>query len=175
MEKGESEEIVVSNNVEAYSRITQGRFYSDGNKWNMPLLEQFTSLDGRINRLRYLLLSLGASVAGIVYIVIVGIIFFFLSEPFWTIALTIFALPIFYVQYAIAVKRLQDTGRGGGWITYVQIWVILCIIYSLTPLESDIELFMQMISGAVGFPLVIVCLFFRGDEGHNEFGHDPLG
>jgi len=159
------EEIVIIHRVD----------YSDTNHWDMPIFDQLTGLEGRINRLRYLLLSISSTVVYFVYIVIVGVILFFLPEPFWTIVMVIFSLPFIYVQYAIVVKRLKDTGRGGGWITYTQVNLVLVVIYMLTPVGSDIELIMDVITALVGLPLGIVCLFFRGDEGKNEFGPDPLG
>ena len=143
--------------------------------WNMSFYDQFTSLEGRINRLRYLTLSILTLIGGFVYAIIIALLTFWMPEPFWTILLTILFLPIYYITYALNVKRLQDSGRGDGWISYAQIAIVLSIIYSMTPLDSDIEFFMAIISGFVSLPLGIVCLFFRGDTGPNQFGPDPLG
>jgi uncharacterized membrane protein YhaH (DUF805 family) len=143
--------------------------------WNMNLYDQLTSLEGRINRLRYLLLTILTLIGGLVYAIIIALATFWLPEPIWMIVLTLLFLPVYYISYALVVKRLQDTGRGDGWITYAQIALVLNIIYSMTPLDSEIEFFMSIIAGLVSLPLGIVCLFFSGDPRPNQFGPDPLG
>ena len=142
--------------------------------WNMGLYDQLTSLEGRINRLRFFALSLLVSVCGFLYALIIGIATFWIPDPFWIILITILFLPIYYMRYALTVKRLQDMGRGGGWITYAQITVVLDIIYGLTPLGSEIEFFMEITSLLVWLPLGLVCLFESGDSGPNNFGPDPI-
>ena len=144
-------------------------------KWEMSLIDQLTSLEGRINALRYILLSVGILVAGILYAIIVVVLISFLPEPLLTIVFTIFLLPVYYSGFSLNVKRLQDTGRGGGWITYAKVCLVLGIIYGMTPLDSDIELCMGGISGIVSLPLWIVCIFYKGEVGSNAFGPDPLG
>ena len=143
--------------------------------WNMSLYDQLTSLEGRINRLRYILLQILSFIGAVVYGVIIIIATFWLPEPIWSIVFTLLLLPIYYISYALVVKRLQDTGRGDGWITYAQIGVGLNIIYALTPLGSEIEFYVEIFSTLVLLPLGIVCLFYRGDSGPNKFGPDPLG
>tara|TARA_B110000014_G_C19774531_1_gene402938 strand:- start:115 stop:612 length:498 start_codon:yes stop_codon:yes gene_type:complete len=142
--------------------------------WNMGIIDQLTNLEGRINRLRYLLLQILIIPGSLVYGIIIGIFTFWLPEPIFTIILTVLSLPILYISYAVAVKRLQDTGRGDGWITYAQIGVGLNIAYMLTPYGSEIELFTGLVVTLALVPLGIVCLFFRGDAGPNQFGPDPL-
>ena len=147
----------------------------DTEVWNMNLYDQLTSLGGRINRLRYLILNILTLVGGLVYALIILIATSFLPEPIWGIVSFILLLPLLYISYALVVKRLQDTGRGDGWITYAQIGVGLNIIYALTPLGSEIEFYVEIFSTLVLLPLGIVCLFYRGDSGPNKFGPDPLG
>ena len=142
--------------------------------WNMNLYDQLTSLEGRINRLRYLLLTILIGIGGFVYAIIIALTTFWLPESIWMIVLTLLFLPLYYISYAVVVKRLQDTGRGDGWITYAQIGVGLNIIYGLTPLDSEIELYMGILLTLAMLPLGIVCLFFRGDAGPNQFGPDPI-
>ena len=143
--------------------------------WNMSLYDQLTSLEGRINRLRYILLQILSFIGAVVYAVIITIATFWLPEPIWSIVFTLLLLPIYYISYALVVKRLQDTGRGDGWITYAQIGVGLNIIYGLSPEGSEIEIgFMGIFVTLVMLPLGIVCLFYRGDSGPNKFGPDPI-
>ena len=142
--------------------------------WNMGLYDQLTSLEGGINRLRFFALSLLTAVCGFLYLLIIIGATFWMPDVLWTILYTILFLPIYYITYALTVKRLQDIGRVGGWITYAQITVVLDIIYGLTPIGSEIEFFMENISLLVWLPLGAVCLFERGDSGPNNFGPDPI-
>ena len=132
--------------------------------WSMSLYDQLTSSDGRINQLRFLLLIQVLAVP-------LGLISF-VSAFFGALVV----LPLLFIWYSLVVKRLQDTGRGDGWITYAQIGVGLNIIYGLSPEGSEIEIgFMGIFVTLVMLPLGIVCLFYRGDSGPNKFGPDPLG
>ena len=144
--------------------------FGETETWNMSLYDQLTSLEGRINRLRYILLYILSFIGMFVYAAIIIIATFWLPEPIYSIVNTLLFLPIFYILYALAVKRLQDTGRGDGWITYAQIGLGLNIIYFLT-LAKGIDLWFLMV---VMLPLGIVCLFYRGDSGPNKFGPDPI-
>ena len=149
--------------------------------WNMSLVDQLTTFDGRINRLRYLLLNILTLILGIVYAIIVGVVLAILligmglPELAFDITFGLAMIPLVYVNYAIIVKRLQDTGRGDGWITYTQAFSVLILLYLMTPMGSSIESAIDLITTIMGLPLGIVCLFFRGDAGPNQFGPDPLG
>ena len=149
--------------------------------WNMNLYGQLTSLEGRINRLRYLLLSILFLITALVYAIIVGVILAVLligmglPETIFDITVGLAMIPLVYVNYAIIVKRLQDTGRGGGWITFAQAFSVLTILYLMVPIGSSVEGVLDITTTIMGLPLGIVCLFFRGDTGPNQFGPDPLG
>ena len=156
-----------------------------GEQWSMSLVEQLTSLEGRINRLRYLLLNIMMMIGGVVYGLFVGIILAILLMPvilivgdlpliifnFFALILT---LPLAYVGYAMVVKRLQDSGRAEGWITYAQVTIVLNLI-SILALDTDFEMTSGLIVSVIAIPLGIVCLFFKGENGPNRFGPDPLG
>ena len=144
------------------------------NQWKMNLFEQLTSLEGRINRLRYILLTLlSIPIMFLLFIpnVIISII---IPEILWPILDMIFFSPVVYILYSITIKRLYDTGRSGGWILYTQIYSVLLILYLISPIGSNIELLFEVATSILGFPLGIVCLFFKGDIGDNEHGPDPL-
>ncbi len=156
-----------------------------GEQWNMSLVEQLTSLEGRINRLRYLLLSIMMTIGGLVYGLFVGLTLTILLIPVVVllgdlplIIFNFFALiltsPLAYVSYAMVVKRLQDTGRDGGWITYAQVIIVLNLI-SILALNTDFEMTSGLIVFVIAIPLGIVCVFFKGENGPNRFGPDPLG
>ena len=149
--------------------------------WNMSLYDQLTSLEGRINRLRYIGLNILALIIAVVYAIVAGLVIGIiwvitgLPEFVFDFLVGLVLIPVVYITYAIIVKRLHDTGRGGGWITYAQALCILLIIWSMTPVGSTIETSLDLITAIMGIPLGIVCLFFRGDAGPNQFGPDPLG
>jgi len=147
-----------------------------GEQWNMSLVEQLTSLEGRLNRLRFLSLQIIVFVISIIYGIIIAIPLIFLPVSFtiFNILLTIASLPIIYVNYAVLVKRLQDTGRGEGWITYAQVVVALSIIYQLS-IETDLENILCGLYVLPALPLYGLSFFDRGDQGSNRFGPDPLG
>jgi|TARA_B110000263_G_scaffold181765_1_gene159332 uncharacterized membrane protein YhaH (DUF805 family) len=149
--------------------------------WNMSLYDQLTSLEGRINRLRYIGLNILALIITVVYAIVAGLVIGIiwvitgLPEFVFDFLVGLVLIPVVYITYAIIVKRLHDTGRSEGWITYAQALCILLIIWSMAPVGSTIETSLDLITTILGIPLGIVCLFFRGDAGPNQFGPDPLG
>ena len=66
-----------------------------GEQWNMSLVEQLTSLEGRLNRARFLTLTIMKWIIGFVYILIFGIPLVFLPVSLFTfnIIITILYLP----------------------------------------------------------------------------------
>ena len=148
--------------------------------WNMSLVEQLTSLEGRINRLRYLTISILYFIAALIYLLPVGLVIGivwaitglpeFVFDFFFGLAM----IPMWYCGYAITVKRLQDMNWGGGSITYLQIYMVLCIIWGMAPIGSGVEYALDWITAIMGIPL-IVCLFAPGEKGSNQFGPNPLG
>jgi len=152
----------------------------DTDVWNMSFVDQLTSLDGRINRFRYLLLNFLAGIITAVYAIVAGLVIGIvwaitgLPEFVFESLIGLVLIPVVYITYAITVKRLHDTGRGEGWITYTQALCILLIIWLMAPVGSTIETSLDLITSLMGIPLGIVCLFFRGDAGPNEFGPDPI-
>ena len=153
----------------------------DTEVWNMNLYDQFTNLEGRINRLRYFLLTILFLIIGLVYAIIVGVVLAVLligmglPEIIFDITFGLAMIPIVYVEYALTVKRLQDTGRGGGWITFSQAYAVLIILYLMTPIGSSVEGVLDITTAIMALPLGVVCRFFGGDTGPNQFGPDPLG
>ena len=148
--------------------------------WNMSLVDQLTSLEGRINRLRYLIITILYLIVAIVYLlpvsIVLGIIMAIsgLPEFIFDFLLGLALIPAWYCAYAITVKRLQDMNWGDGWITYLQIYMILCIIWGMAPVGSGVDNALDLITWIMSIPL-IVCIFIKGEKGPNQFGPDPLG
>ena len=148
--------------------------------WNMGLVDQLTSLEGRINRLRYLTITILYLIVALIYLLPVSIVLAivwaisglpeFVFDFFFGLAM----IPAWYCAYAITVKRLQDMNWGDGWFTYLQIYMVLCIIWGMAPVGSGVENALDLITGIMSIPL-IVCIFIKGEKGPNQFGPDPLG
>ena len=149
-------------------------------RWSMTLNEQLTSLEGRINRLRYLtnniLLIIGSAIYGLFAGIIIGLIWAVLDFPESIVDFLagIVLMPVLYVIYAITVKRLQDMNWGDGWTTYLQIFTAVMALWLITPIGSSVESSLDLITSIMSIPL-IVCLFAPGEKGPNRFGPDPLG
>ena len=158
-------------------KVTEGRH---GKYWKMSLLEQLTSLDGRINRLRYFVLHFVTLIITIIYAAIIGIFLGLLwaitgaPEVIVDIIFGLFMIPLVYIVYAIILKRLQDMSRDGPWVTYLQVYSVLTILYLMAPIDSLIEATLDWATILMAIPLGIVCLFFKGEYGPNRFGPDPL-
>ena len=148
--------------------------------WNMSLVDQLTSLEGRINRLRYLTITILYLIVALIYIVpvslVLGIVWAISGLPEFVIEffLGLAMIPVWYCAYAITVKRLQDMNWGDGWITYLQIYMVLCIIWGMAPVGSGVENALDLITGIMSIPLIL-CIFIKGEKGPNQFGPDPLG
>ncbi|MEO2115748.1 MAG: ABC transporter permease subunit [Candidatus Poseidoniia archaeon] len=153
--------------------------------WDMSLYDQLTSSDGRINRLRFLLLNLA------LYAVLVLPNLFPDSQTIFRLSYLL-AFPALFIWYSLVVKRLQDTGRGSQWKKYTQISVVLSIIFnplSLILIFSSLEIiglesssivdtilfWLIRFSNLVLVHLMIICLYFSSDFRGNAYGpEDPF-
>ena len=154
----------------------------------MGVFDQFTSLQGRINRLRYLGVSVILYILLSFYLIFVLLLFTLIGTPliekwapelYWLLyemMIGLALIPFWYSVYAITVKRLQDMNWGTGWTTYTQIYVAICAIMGLVPSGFDItfEILLDILITIGGIPL-IVTVFAPGERGANQFGPDPLG
>ena len=154
--------------------------------WSMSILDQFTSLKGRLNRLRYLGILIIWFFLAPFYLEVAYSFLVHLSEydsPLFVITFGLAIVPAFYSAYAITVKRLQDMNWGTGWTTYAQIyfavcasiWLIEYVIWTLIPSWYDIISLLGMFVTFGGIILLIVTIFAPGERGPNQFGPDPLG
>ena len=156
--------------------------------WSMGIFDQFTSLQGRINRLRYLGISVILYILLSFYLVFVLLLFNLIGTPLienmapemswllYEMMIGLALIPFWYSAYAITVKRLQDMNWGTGWTTYTQIYVAICAMWGLVPSGFAItfEILLGILVTIGGIPL-IVTIFAPGERGPNQFGPDPLG
>lgn len=98
--------------------------------------------------------------SGIVYLVL-GIILWLISASF-----------SFWVFFALYIKRLHDMNLSGYW----------SLLIALSPFAPLFALFFPpLVAGLVAlglnipaFVAVIICGFFKGTDGRNQYGPDPL-
>ena len=146
----------------------------------MGIIDQLTSLEGRVNRLRFFLLSVLLIFISAIYILIFGSIIAVLwaisgtPEIVLSLLFGLVTVPLVYLQYALTLKRLQDISAGG-WTGILQAYCLLSILWGMTPEGSWVEIIIIVPLILIGIPLAIVTLFVKGDKGANQFGPDPLG
>ena len=106
------------------------------------------STEGRLNRLRYFQYGL---VLGLISAVIsFGLHMLFGTEGFMATAIdAVIGLLWFMCYISLVIRRLHDLDKGG-------VWAILTLI----PI--------------VNFFFGIYLLFFKGTDGYNQYGEDPL-
>jgi len=154
--------------------------------WNMSLKDQLLSLDGRINRQRFWILGILAAcsaflcgfVAAFVGGFMEGLVYGDGDYPItflYSITVFIVMIPVSYIIVAIDIKRLKDTNRGWEW-GWISVIVVVCdAIWWAAPAASTTETIVDWASLILSIPLVIICGFFVGIKGSNQYGSDPLG
>jgi len=149
---------------------------NNGMKWEMPLWDQITGFRGRINRQRYIFLSIATTAVMFVIGIVIGFSFYYVSEETFAFILAVLMAPQLYIQASLMIQRLQDTGRGDDlWYILVLLYCIFSMISVLSPIGSESE------SVFGGFALLavivpsIICLFVPGEPGPNKWGSNPLG
>jgi len=144
--------------------------------WNMRLKDILFSFQGRINRQRWWLLWISVGVVSFVYSMVVGNIAAEImpSDFLWSLAVSIAMLPAYYVYIAIDIKRLHDTGRSWGWGWLSVVSCVFSVIFLFTEIGSDAEMVTFLGKFIIPIPVYIICGFFRGEDGDNEYGPDPL-
>jgi len=109
-------------------------------------LQACNTASGRWNRQKFWLYPLGLT---LLLFIPIGIIMSF-SPEVWGVLYLIAALYTTYVSIVSYIKRLRDLDKNP--------WMTLLLFVPIANLY-----------------LVIICGFFKGTEGQNKFGPDPLG
>lgn len=107
------------------------------------------SYKGRISPITY---KRAIAMRDLVFYISFAVVFFSIESRSFTVAVpfALLLLLLFYVGYPIRVKRWHDRDKSGWWVLIVFIPIIgLCWT-------------------------IVECSFFKGTEGANRFGPDPL-
>jgi len=135
----------------------------------------FLRFDNRLNRKRYIKRSLALGGIAIILIIIMSIISALTGvNPVIAGALVPFVLLI--PSYSLTIRRLHDLNRPGWWCIPGIIQAVLhpaLIIHNpanMSSLPSPVEGVLTLINLA----LAVYLLFFKGTDGPNRYGPDPL-
>jgi uncharacterized membrane protein YhaH (DUF805 family) len=170
--------VVIGTEVPSQGQFAATPFSTTTSGWNMELKDILLSFDGRINRQRWWLIGIALSVISFISVFIV---IFFLAiilpnnSSFDAIVATLVALPFYYMAFCLDIKRLQDTGRSWEWAWISLVGIFFAIIYGFTAIGSEIETITYGLMLVCNFPIAIICGFFEGDGGPNQYGANPLG
>ena len=156
----------------------------------MDVSQIIFSYEGRIKRQDWWIWSILVGILGTIYSFILGFVsvFIFYSpdemesedfllyeiNPLWATTMVIFLLPYWYVQLAIIMKRLQDTGKSWEWGSLAVLSYIFSGISYYFSLDSSGEVLLITLSFVAIIPIWIICGFIEGTHGSNEFGPDPI-
>lgn len=133
------------------------------------------NLVGRINRKRFFYFSLLSIVLFLVFTAFVV----FISHYFPIIAflLSLFIWPYVILLFSsVIVRRLHDQNNSGWWGFLAFIYPFIIMIQRWTHSIHtlfDNEYFSDLISGYI-LLLLLYCLLFKGTDGLNAYGPDPL-
>ena len=140
------------------------------------LKSKFLRFDNRLNRKRYIIRSLSLLAAVLVLLTVLGIILYMLYGKSNTTALTIgkvVAVILIIPSYSLIIRRLHDLNRPGWWCAPLIINTIIKMFLKDTQSSALFSIIGGLIALA-SFILSIYLLFFKGTDGPNQYGPDPL-
>jgi uncharacterized membrane protein YhaH (DUF805 family) len=150
----------------------------------MNLIDILTRLDGRIGRKSF---WIGTLVLTAIFIAVIFALMVMLGEevldgPYSGNSATMLVLQVLSVIASIPVmlKRLHDLNRSYGLLAPFLVMEGLTVIGDLTGLNGsagDPSAFgwtLVAVYGVYGLALIIYLGFYRGTQGPNDFGPDPL-
>lgn len=100
------------------------------------------------------------------------------------LAVSIIGLVNAWIAFALSVKRLHDRDRTGWWLLWQLLIIILAVILVIVAIAVPKEqgAVWYVLAGAAGLAAFLISLwlfvqigFFKGTQGPNRFGPDPLG
>lgn len=135
----------------------------------------FLRFDNRLNRKRYIKRSLALIGIGVILIIIMGIIAALINVNPKVLGLLI-SVVLLIPSYSLMIRRLHDLNRPEWWCIPSIIQVVLHLFTSISNpanMSSMPSLFGGVLS-LVNFAIAIYLLFFKGTDGFNQYGPDPL-
>lgn len=170
--------VVIGTEVPTQGQFTATPFSTTTSGWNMELKDILLSFDGRINRQRWWLIGIAVSVINFIS-VFVAIFFLAIILPNDTsldaIVATLVSLPFYYMIFCLDIKRLQDTGRSWEWAWLSLTSIFFGIVWGFTAIGSELETITWGLMMLFNLPIWIICGFYEGDGGPNQYGANPLG
>ena len=135
----------------------------------------FLRFDNRLNRKRYIKRSLALIGIGVILIIIMGIIAALINVNPKVLGLLI-SVVLLIPSYSLMIRRLHDLNRPGWWCIPSIIQVVLHLFTSISnPANmSSMPSFVEGVLSLVNFAIAIYLLFFKGTDGFNQYGPDPL-
>ena len=141
------------------------------------LKSKFFRFDNRLNRKRYIIRSLSLLVVVLVLLTVLGVILYMLSgKSYNTTSLTIgklIAAILLIPSYSLIIRRLHDLNRPGWWCAPIFINTIIKMFLKGTQSSALLSIIGGLIALA-SFIVSVYILFFKGTDGPNQYGPDPL-
>ena len=179
--------ILIERLIQSENSINPQSKENDLDNLNKDLKEILFSFEGRINRqIWWYSTILVHLVYGLFILFVENIILkSFLEIGFVLSFLTlIIYLPYYYMNIALIIKRLKDTNRGWEWgFLSISTSIIsgLSIFWGSINFDELTNLgFMMMmiillfIYSIFNLTLIVICGFYKGTEGSNKYGNNPL-
>lgn len=113
------------------------------------LTTNYVNFSGRASRSEYWLFYLFTIIAGIVMVIIDAAVGTYDAKTGYGLLNTVFSLAVLVPGLAVSVRRLHDLNKSGWWL-----------LISIIPF--------------IGAICLIVWFCFKGTEGQNRFGYNPL-
>ncbi len=135
----------------------------------------FLRFDNRLNRKRYIKRSLALIGIGVILIIIMGIIAALINVNPKVLGLLI-SVVLLIPSYSLMIRRLHDLNRPGWWCIPSIIQVVLHLFENIPnpAVMSSTPSFIGGVLSLVNFAIAIYLLFFKGTDGFNQYGPDPL-
>jgi uncharacterized membrane protein YhaH (DUF805 family) len=130
----------------------------------------FLRFDNRLNRKRYIKRSFALVGIATILLIITGIIATLTNVSPETAGMVVtFALLI--PAYSLMIRRLHDLNRPAWWCILSIIQVVFHLFFKNPPFILTL---IVGVLGLLNFVLGIYLLFFKGTDGPNQYGPDPL-
>jgi len=151
---------------EEYARGGTGPKYEPDDDF----VSMFLRFDNRLNRKRYIKRSFAMIGIATVLIIIAGIIASVLNVNAEKVGMIV-AVVLLIPSYSLMIRRLHDLNRPAWWCIPSVIQVVLHLFVTKPPF------ILTLIGGVLGLlnlGIGIYLLFFKGTDGFNQYGPDPL-